>query len=271
LIGIFGFYPAINTIWISLFTSEGFDPLTNYVGALSRREIIDPRGPTRGFPLGAFPQNLIWVLIHLPLTVFLGLILAVILRNVRGKAIIQSTIFLGMVVPMIVGGLILLFMFDKGIGIVNAFTGLFGVAPRNWLAYPETALFALALGSVWLWTGFSLVLYSAGLGTIPQDYYDAAKVDGATPIRIFFSITFPLLRPITVVVVVMTIIWELKIFDIVYAATMGGPGGATNVLAFQMWADAFRNFNYNYGAAIATVLLVLTVLVAIPMVRRSTR
>ncbi|HIC95135.1 TPA: sugar ABC transporter permease [Candidatus Bipolaricaulota bacterium] len=272
LMAIFAFYPTINTIYLSFFTPEGkFDPLGNYATVLGRREMVDPRGLSRGFPLGALPHNFIWIFIHLPLTIALGLILAVVLRNVRGKGIIQSSIFLGMVIPMVIGGLLLRFMFDKDIGIVNAFLSLFGVIPKSWTVHPNTALFALILGSVWLWTGFSLILYSAGLGTIPQDYYDAAKVDGASPLQIFFKITLPLLRPITVVVVVMTVMWELKIFDVVYTATRGGPGGATNVLALQMYFYAFNQFNFNYASVVATLLLFLTILVAIPMIRRSVR
>lgn len=269
-IAIFAVYPTINTIYLSFFTPKGeFDPIGNYADVLSQREMVDPKGPSRGFPFGALPHTFLWVFIHLPLTTFLGLILAVILRNVRGSGLIKSAIFLGMVIPMIVGGLVLRFMFDKDIGIVNAFLSLFGVVPKSWTIYPDTALFALILGSVWLWTGFSMVLYSAGLGTIPQDYYDAAKVDGAGPVQIFFKITLPLLRPITVVVVVMTIMWELKIFDVVYAATRGGPGGASNVLALQMYFYAFTQFNFNYAAVVATLLLLLTILAAIPLIRRS--
>jgi multiple sugar transport system permease protein len=269
-IAIIAVYPTIRTIHLSLFTPEGdFDPIKNYAQVLSDRDMIDPKGPSRGFPLGALPHNFIWIFIHLPLTTFLGLILAVILRGVRGSGFIKSVIFLGMVIPMIVGGLLLRFMFDKDIGIVNAFLSLFGLTPKSWTIHPDTALLALALGSVWLWTGFSLVLYSAGLATIPKDFYDAAKVDGATPWQIFFKITLPLLKPITVVVVVMTIMWELKIFDVVYAATRGGPGGASNVLALQMYFYAFTDFNFNYAAVVATLLLVLTIIAAIPMIRRS--
>ncbi|PKP61588.1 ABC transporter permease [Candidatus Atribacteria bacterium HGW-Atribacteria-1] len=268
LLAIFVVFPVVSTIYLSFLSSSGeFTFLHNYVDVLSRKEILNLKGFSQGFPLGALLHNFIWMLIHLPLTTFLGLILAVILRNVKGGPIIKSVIFLGMVTPMIIGGIILRFMFDKEVGIVNAVFSIFGVTPQSWTVYPETALFALILGSVWLWTGFSMVLYSSGLGTIPEDYYEAAKVDGATPVRMFFSITLPLLKPITVVVMTMTILWELKIFDIVYTATMGGPGGASNVLALQMYLYAFRQFDFNSASVVATFLMLLTLLVAIPMIR----
>jgi len=174
-----------------------------------------------------------------------------------------------MVTPLIVGGLILRFTFEKEVGVVNALFNLLGFEQltRTWTAYPDTALFALIFGSVWLWTGFSMILYSAGLATIPKDYYEAAKLDGATPFRTFYRITLPLLKPITLTIVTMTILWELKIFDIVYVATGGGPGGASNVLALLMYTLAFRAFDFNSSAVVATFLTALTLLVMIGMAK----
>ncbi len=112
-----------------------------------------------------------------------------------------------------------------------------------------------------------MILYSAGLATIPKDYYEAAKIDGTTPLRTFFRITLPLLKPITLTVITMTILWELKIFDIVYVATLGGPGGASNVLALLMYHIAFRQFDFNSAAVVATFLTLLTLLVTIGMTK----
>ena len=272
LLAIFVVYPVVNTFYLSFLSPTGeFVFLSNYMDVLTRREIVNPRGFTRGWGLGALPHNLLWILIHLPVTVFLGLVLAVVLRKVRGGSIIKSVIFLGMVTPMIIGGVLMRFMFDGRAGIVPLMLSIVGVAPRTLLAFPDTVLISLILGSVWIWTGFSLVLYSAGLGTIPKELYEAAQVDGATPRHIFFKITIPMLKPITIVVVTITLLWNLKLFDIVFAATMGGPGGASNVLALQMFVYAFRHFDFNSAAVVATVLTVLAMIAAIPMVRSAWR
>ncbi len=146
------------------------------------------------------------------MTIILGLSLSVLLKNVKGGSFIKSIIFLGMVMPMIVGGVMINFIFDRNLGIVNGVLSLFGVQGKTWTAHPDTALLSLIFGSVWLWTGFSVVLYSAGLETIPKDYYEAAQLDGASSWKIFTKITVPLLRPITVVVTTMTLLWELKVF-----------------------------------------------------------
>lgn len=268
LITAFVIYPSIRTITLSFFDEEGNFTLKNYVKVLSSRDTINRDGIARGeFPLGTLLHNAIWIAIHLPLTTFLGLILAVILRRTWGGNVLKMFIFFGMVMPMIVGGVMINFLFDANVGIVNAFLKIFGVQPKTWTAHPETALFSLILGSVWLWTGFSMTLYSAGLETIPKDFYEAASLDGAGPVTQFFKITIPLLKPITVVVATMTLLWDLKIFDIVYVATQGGPGGASNVLAIQMYNYAFIEFDYGRAAVVAVLLTIFTLIAAIPLVR----
>jgi multiple sugar transport system permease protein len=276
LIVFFVIFPILQTFYISFFSPSGeFVGLNNYVYVLGQKEIVNvedvPRGLSQPYGLGALLHNMIWISIHLPLSLFSGLILALILRRVKGASIIKSVVFLGMVTPMIVGGIILRFTFDKNVGIVNGLLRLLGLEylTRSWMAYPESTLFALIFGSVWLWTGFSMIVYSAGLTTIPEEYYEAAKIDGASPFQMFFRITLPLLKPMTITVVTMTLLWELKIFDIVYAGAgaSGGPGGAANVLALQMWNWAFQAFRFNRAATVATILTALTLAVTIWMTR----
>ncbi len=276
LIVLFVLFPVLQTIYISFFSSSGeFVGLDNYRDVLMSKEILNlgdvSRGLSQPHGLGALVHNMLWILIHLPLSMFSGLALAIILRDVKGASVVKSAIFLGMVTPMIVGGIILQFTFEEGVGIANGIFNILGFEQlaRTWTAYPETALFAVIFGSVWLWTGFSLIVYSAGLATIPKEYYEAAKIDGATPFRTFFRITFPLLKPMTLVVITMTLLWELKIFDIVWAAVgeSGGPGGSSNVLALQMYIWAFRSFEFNRAAAVATILTALTLAGSVWMIR----
>jgi multiple sugar transport system permease protein len=140
---------------------------------------------------------------------------------------------------------------------------------KTWTSYPDTALLALILGSVLLWTGFSLILYSSGLSTIPNELYEAAEVDGANALQRFYFITVPMLKPVTVTVVSMTLLWELKIFDLVYTATGGGPGGASTVLALRMYSLAFKALDSNKSAVIAVLLTVLTLIIGIWLSRAN--
>lgn len=262
---VFVFYPIIDTIYMS-FLKEGtgqFVGFENYVNVISKSEFLNVKRLVNflgGPSYGALIHNILWVVIHLPLCVFFGLLLAVLLRDVKGGTIIKSIVFLGMVIPMIVGGVLLRFILDKDAGILNGVLNAIGLGAftRDWTFYPDTALITAILGSVWIWVGFSMIVYSAGLEGIPVELYEAAKIDGASWWKTFWRITVPMLKPATLVVVTMTLLWELKVFDIIYAMTQGGPGDASNVLAYIMYIDAFKAWNFGTASAIAVILTVMT-------------
>ena len=267
--------PALYTLGLAFFSDRGFVGLANFVEVLKDRDTLNlERFPFRSPPWGALIHNAVWVLVHLPLTTGLGILLAVLFANVKGAwvSLIRLAIFLGMVTPMIVGGVIIRFLFDAHAGIVPALARLMHLGPpldRTWTAYPETALLALILGSVWLWTGFSMVLHAAGLSTIDPELYEAAMIDGANAWQQFRYITLPLLWPVTAVVIALTLLWELKIFDIVYVATQGGPGGASLVLALEMYFLAFRDLDPYHAAAVATLLTLVSLFVGVWFARRT--
>ncbi len=268
----------MNTIYISLLNQEGkFVGVGNYAEVFGRWDFWNPQNLIEGKPppYGALIHNGIWILIHLPLSIFSGLFLAILLREVKGGAIIKSTVFLGMVIPMIVGGILLRFIYDERAGILNGLLRVVGLGhlTRTWTAFPQTVLLALILGSVWIWTGFSMIVYSAGLEGIPVELFEAARIDGASRWRTFWRLTFPMLKPATIVIVTMTLLWELKIFDIVWVIQQGGPAGASNVMALDMFLDAFFTIPPSFGtaSAIATMLTIMTFGFAAYMVNRMVK
>jgi len=274
LVLLFVAYPVFATIGVSLFSSDGsFVGFGNYGTVLGSPDTANLNGFPKPPPYGTLIHNAIWIGIHLPLSLFLGLWLALVLRDVKGASWIKTAIFIGMVTPLIVGGILMLYLYDGNIGVVPSFFNLIGVQSlaTGWLQHPVTLLFGLIFGSVWLWTGFSLIVYSAGLTTIPKDYWEAAKVDGTSTFRMFTRVTFPLLKPMTIVVITMTILWELKIFDLVFGATnpQGGVGGAADVLGLQMYRYAFVQLPANVGAAaaVATFLSILTMVATVATLR----
>lgn len=260
---------------MAFLNAEGqFVGFQNFSEVLLSSDILNlSRFPFKSPPWGAIIHNALWILIHLPSVVALGMILAVILRDAWGGNVIKSIIFLGMITPMVVGGGIITFIFDEHSGVVNGILRALGQDQwiRSWTVYPDTALLALILGSIILWTGFSLILYSSGLSTIPQEWYEAAEVDGANSIQKFFYITVPSLKPVTITVVSMTLLWELKVFDMVYTATGGGPGGSSTVLALRMYSLAFRALDPNKSSVIATLMTVLTLAIGLFLVRSTSR
>jgi multiple sugar transport system permease protein len=276
LLTLFVIFPVINTVYISFLDNDDeFVGLDNYAEVFSRRNFWNPQNLLEGKPppYGALIHNGIWIVLHMPLSLFFGLALAILLRDVKGGAVIKSAVFLGMVIPMIVGGILLRFVYDDNAGILNGFLRIIGLGDltRTWTAYPQTILLALILGTVWIWTGFSMIVYSAGLEGIPKELFEAAKIDGANRWRTFWRITIPMLRPATIIVITMTLLWELKIFDIVWVIQQGGPGGASMVMALQMFLDAFLNRSFGTAAAIATMLTVLTFGFAAYMVYRMVK
>lgn len=278
LLAAFVLYPIVNTVYLSFIDQNGnFVKLENYKKVFGTKlyPLINFKNTALGkFPMGALIHNILCMIIHLPLCVFFGLLLAVLLRDVKGGSIMKSVIFLGMVIPLIVGGVLVRFTLDRDAGVLNGILRAIGLGGlvADWTVYPNTALIAVILGSVWIWTGFSMIVYSAGLEGIPIDLYEAAKIDGASRWKTFWRITVPMLKPATIIVVTMTLLWELKIFDIVYIVTNAGPGGASDVMAFRMYIQAFElPPNYGTASAIATMLTIITLGFAAYMVNRMTK
>jgi len=159
------------------------------------------------------------------------------------------------------------------LGLLNQVLGALGLKAleRNWLADPGTAIYPVIVAATWNSVGLPMLLYLAGLQTIPVELLEAAKVEGAGPIRRFLYVTFPLLRETTLIVLAITAINALKAYDIVYAMTNGGPANQTQLLSAWMY---FLTYNYNQvglGTAIAVILFSLTIIFAIPYMRFMTR
>lgn len=263
-------WPVGWSVWLSFQTEAGIG-LANYEEVVTSTDTVNLAGFPDSPPWGTLLHNAVWIAIHLPLTLFLGLWLALMLREVKGASVVKSAIFLGMVTPMIVGGIIIGFLLRGGSGIVPAFFSAIGVNALavDWVQHPQTILFGFIFGSAWLWVGFSLIVYSAGLTTIPDEFFEAARVDGASTWRMFTKVTLPLLKPMTLTIVTMTILWELKIFDIVFAITghTGGVARAADVMALQMYRYAFIFGDVGLGAAVATILTLLTFVAAVWTIR----
>lgn len=211
----------------------------------------------------ALINNLIWLIVFITIPMTAGLLLAVILdRKLRFTRFYQSAIYLPMILPLPVIGLMFTWFFKPDDGLVNTLLGLLSnhkFVP-GWLADPHLALSAVLTAAIWRHVGYVMVLYLAGLKGIDPSMREAAVVDGASEWRLFRHITLPLLKPVTVIVLVVTIIESLRAFDLVYVMTNGleGPNHATEVLATMMFNAAIHNYQLGYGAAVAVILLLIS-------------
>ncbi len=270
LFGLFSVGPMVYSAVGSFFAWDTFDVqqfvgLDNWVRTFQDPRILDVGNMLDWrFPMGALVQNILWVFIHVPASTFLGLGLALLFVDLKGRRILRSMVFLGFTTPTIVIGLVLLFVYDPQAGIVNELFRVLGQEQwvRDWLRSPQVAIYALIVGGIWIQTGFSMLLYASALSAIDPALLESARVDGAGPFRRFKDIIWPLVKPVTAVVVIMGVIWVLRIFAIVYAAggPSGGPGGAYTVLGIEVYRAAFQT-PIDYGKAMVTALVQLIIVI----------
>jgi len=262
LLVVFMLYPTVSTIILSF--ENG---LNNYVRLLT----ADPRFLNLGFPpSGALFNNLLWVIFYTAGCVFFGLLIAVMATRVRYEAPIKAIVFIPQAIAATALGVIWRFVYfpDERTGLVNAFLGIGNVGPIAWLGDVDWVNFALITAGVWGSVGFATVILSAALKGISTEILEAARVDGAREGQIFWRIIVPMLSlPISVVAVTL-IINVIKLFDLIYVMTQGGPANASRTIAFSMYQEALPARNFDYGAAIAVIMLLILLPVMAFNVRR---
>lgn len=246
--------PSLYTVYLSL---------TKYDG-LSSPEFIGLKNFYRLFQDPVFITSLVnnikWLLSFLVIPVVLGLVLALLLNNqIKGNKLFKAAIYSPMILSPIVIGLLWGWIYDPAGGLLNSTLSVIGLnyLTRGWLSDPEVVLYAIIAAAVWRHVGYVMILFLAGLKTIPLVVIEAARVDGASGWKKFWHIILPMLRPATVIVFVVTIIQSFRAFDMVNSMTKGGPFNSSNVLANLMYMEAFKNYRMGYGGSIAVILFLL--------------
>jgi multiple sugar transport system permease protein len=258
---VFAFYPIISAFYYSLTNYDllktpvlvGFDQY--------QRMLNDPRFiiALKNTFIYAFGSSIpLWI-------ISLGFAL-IFARNFRGRDFLRVLYF----APVIVSGVVVSMVWGviyHPYGPINAVLGpLAGIAP-NWLTNHSIAPWAIIAIQIWQSLGFYIVLFMAGLQAIPQEYYDAAKVDGASPWQTFLNVTLPLLKPTTLFVMVITLINSFQTFTYQYVMTKGGPSDATNVIGLYIYQNAFSYMHMGYAAAISFVLFIIIMVLTLVQFR----
>jgi alpha-glucoside transport system permease protein len=261
LLAVFMIYPAVRTIVLSF--DNGLD---NYIRLLTN----DPRFLNLSFPpRGAMVNNILWLLFYVGGCILIGLIVAVMATRVRYERVVKAIVFLPMAIAATALAVIWRFVFfpNENSGLLNAVLGIVNVGPISWLGDASFVNTALIIAGIWGSAGFAVVILSAALKGISTEILEAARVDGASDGQIFRRIIIPMLSlPISVIAVTLTIN-VIKLFDLVFVMTGGGPGNASTVIAVQMY-EQFAARNFEYSAAVAVVMLLILVPVMIFNVRR---
>lgn len=250
--GLFYVYPLFRTFYVSLFSWSLLDEprfigMTNYVTLSNDKEFINSIGVSFYYAIGVCV--IIWI-------VSLGLAL-VFNQNFRFRQAYLSTYYMPAVISLTVWSLVWLFMYNPSFGLFSEFARWLGFRDVRMLDNPATAMPAMILLSIWKGAPVYMLIFLAGLRAIPGDYYEAAKVDGASAWQRLWSITLPLLRPVFLYVVVISIIGAFQAFTPMYLLTNGGPGSATRVLSMFIFQNGFQFLKMGYASAASVIFLLI--------------
>lgn len=249
----FTIYPTLNAFWLSLHTEAPFSGNVVWNGLGNYADLFKDRD------FGAsLLTSLLFALMTVPLSIGGGLLAAVLLhRDVPGIRVYRVLLFLPVAVPTATAAVAWRWLYHPVVGQINYGLSLFGIDKVQWLQDPSVALFAVALAVAWQGIGLNAILLLAGLQGIPEELVEAARLDGASPWRIFSGITLPLLSPTLFFTSIVGVIGALTTFGPIHILTQGGPAGATQVAVYRIYTEAFINFRFGYATAQAVVLFVI--------------
>ncbi|MBE0697837.1 MAG: sugar ABC transporter permease [Anaerolineaceae bacterium] len=262
---IYWIIPSLQSLYYSL-TNYSVVMETKWVGLANFTRMWEDKLFWR-----ALWNSVYFTVANIPLVVIIGLVLAMAVNApIRARNFFRVVFYLPLVTSTIALSMVWLWLFDPTFGLLNALLHLFRLPPQLWLQSTAQAMPSIVLMSVWGGVGGTMLIYLAGLQGIPESLYEAAKVDGASSIQVFWLITLPLLAPVTLYVLVTSIIGSFQIFGPIYAMTNGGPAFATTTFVHQIYVNGFRYFNMGYASAQSWVLFVLLLGLSIVNLRLMT-
>ena len=256
-VAVFFGYPVVKNVVMSFqdyttrtfFTGEApWVGIANYVEVFRSSLFATTLVNTGLFTVGSIAMQFV-----------IGLLLALFFRrNFPLSGFLRGLLLLPWLLPIIASSAIWKWLLDQDSGAINQFLHLFGVAPVPWLSSPDLALVAVIGVNVWLGIPFNTTILYSGLQSVPEELYEAASLDGATGWKAFRHITWPSIRSVVSVVIVLGVVYTLKVVDLILGLTGGGPANATQTLATNAYHQSFVNFQFGIGAAVSNVLIVVS-------------
>jgi len=263
LLALFVYKPLVEGIRLSFYSWDLISPVKTWVGLDNYKNYF--ADATNRYIIR---NTLVFTAGTVAGTMALGLALAVLLNEpLRGRAAARSVLFAPYVVSGAAIGVVWLFIFDPRLGLVAAALDRIGVASPDWFNDPNWAMPMIIIAYIWKNLGYAVVIYLAGLQSVPKDLHEAARVDGAGALTRFRKVTLPLLSPVTFFVLITSILSSMQAFDIIQVMTQGGPLDATKTMNYQLYDEGFVQFHIGTASTIATVLFVVLLLATIAQVR----
>ncbi len=262
-VGLFVFWPVAYSVFLSTmewklgYASREFVLLDNYAKLLSSREFWDTSLTTA-----------IYTVLVVAFSIVFGLLLALaITRRERFSSLWQAVFFLPVAATMAAMAVVWRYIFDTNLGTLNLWLQALGLPRVDWLNNTATAMGAVVFVSIWSNAGYAMVYFVAGLSAIPRELHEAAEIDGAGPVRRFAGITWPLLSPTSLFVLIIMMVRALGSFDTIKVLTNGGPVGGTRVLSLLLYQEAFQFFDTGYASGVAVVLFAIVLALALLQMR----
>ena len=262
-------FPTVYSLFLSFCDWNGlgakkFVGLKNYIQLFTSDSVF----------YTALRNNIIWIILTICLTVLLALLLALVLnRSFRGRIVYRAIFYFPYMLFWIIVGIIWKWMYNPNFGLINQVLGMVGLDSLKgaYLSNTKMALYCVFIAALWQGLGQPMLYFLAGLQTLPNDILEAAKIDGAGKFNLFFRVIVPMLKETFVIVLATQIIASMKVYDIVYVMTDGGPANSTQTLATYMYNQTFTYSNLGVGSAIATVMVLIMMVVIVPYVAFSTK
>lgn len=254
LVAVFGLYPILSGLWLSFQKASLLSPVREFAGLENYRAILDDARLKQ-----AAINTVYYTMLFVPISIVGSLAIAIALnRRIRLVRFYRLAVFVPVVTSTIATGIMFLWLLDKNFGLANWALGAIGLGPFGFFESPSQAMPSLVAMTVWGWLGFDTIIYLAALQGIPQELTEAAAIDGARRWGTFRHVTWPLLGPATLLLVVWSTLSAIQLFDEVFFVTKGGPLGRTSVVVFYVYRLAFEQGLAiplaGYAAAIAYVL-----------------
>ena len=254
-------YPIVYTIYLSLFEWNGMAPTKTFVGLANYNYMLGDK-----YFYISLTNNLKWLAVSLAFPVVLGFLIAYAMRvrAVYFPTLLRTAIFFPVTMSLVAVGLMFLLILNPIFGAFDTVLRTLGLGflVREWFGDYRIAIYTLAFVGGWAFTGLPMIFYFAGIGDVPKETFDAARIEGAGHLRMMLKVALPQLRPVTAVVVMLTLFESLKAFDLIAVMTKGAPFGRTNVLGYLVYLESFWNSRFGYGATVSVSILVLSIAIA---------
>ncbi|WP_179887210.1 sugar ABC transporter permease [Bacillus sp. AFS088145] len=261
---IFYLWPIIQTIYFS-FTEWGAFGQYEWTGLDNYRRMLEDSNL-----LQSFKNTGIYIVFTVPIGIFLSILIAVLLnQKIKGKSVYRTLYFLPVITMPAAIAMVWRWLYNSDYGLLNYLLSIFGIKGPQWVSDPKIALYSIIVVAIWSGLGYNMVIFLSGLQGIPRSYYEAAEIDGAGPVKVFFKITLPLLSPVIFFVTIMSFIGAFQVFDLIFMM-IGKSSTAlenTQSIVYLFYQHAFVLNDKGYAAAIAVLLLVIILIItAIQMV-----